>query len=91
MSERTITLKIKKIKAGQPRAYADSEYEFEIEAEGMTGYEVKEYCTHVLEPCGQPREKWDTTNEDSYFAGYYTFEKTDTNRYRYYVRRPYCD
>ena len=36
MNKRKITLEIETIKAGQPRRYADSEYEFILTADGMS-------------------------------------------------------
>jgi len=90
-SERTITLKIKTLRYGQPRSYADSEYEYEIEADGMSEFDVKQYCTKVLKPCNQTREQWHTNDADSYFHGYYEFSKISENKYRYYKKEPFTD
>ncbi len=45
MAQREYRLLVKVIREGQPRPYADSEYEYEIEAEGCNEYTVKEFCT----------------------------------------------
>jgi Lar family restriction alleviation protein len=89
-----INMKNEKIREGQPRPYADSEYEFIIKADGMTEFEIKKYCMAILEPCSQTYEEWmkDKNNSaDVYFRGYYEFEKLSDGRYRYYVLSPYCD
>ena len=90
-NERQFTLKIKTLRYGQPRAYADSDYEYEIEAEGINEFEVKQYCTKVLQQCSQTSEQWDKHNADSYFRGYYVFSKISENNYKYHVHQPFCD
>ena len=87
--ERTIILKIKTLRNGQPRPYADSFYEYEIEAEGMSEFEVKMYCTKVLSPCKQTISQWDKNNMNSYFEGYYEFSKIGDNKYRYFNLKPF--
>jgi hypothetical protein len=91
MNELTKVLKIKTLKCGQPRPYADSEYEYEIEVDGMNEFEVKQYCTKVLNPCNQTQAQWDTHDANSYFQGYYTFYKIDENCYKYTKHVPFCD
>ena len=89
--ERTIILKIKTLRNGQPRPYADSFYEYEIEAEGMNEFDVERYCTRILRPCTQTINEWDKSNADSYFVGYYTFSKIGENKYKYFKLEPYTD
>jgi hypothetical protein len=89
MNEQTI--KIKTIRYGQPRAYADSEYEYEITVENCSEYFIKEFCTKVLNPCKQTHEQWDTKSADSYFHGYYSFTKIEANKYIYYKNSPFTD
>lgn len=89
MPIREFKLSVKVIREGQPRPYADLEYEYEIEAEGCYEYTVKEFCTRFLRPCKQTRAEWDTKNADSYFHGYYEFSKIGENKYRYYKKEPY--
>ena len=91
MAQREFKLSVKVIREGQPRPYADSEYEYEIEAENYNEYSVKGFCTRFLQPCTQTRAQWNRDNADSYFHGYYEFSKITENRYRYYVKRPFCD
>lgn len=83
------SIHVKTLKFGQPRAYADSEYEYEITAEGCYEDYVKHFCTTFLKPCKQTHEQWDIKNADSYFHGYYAFQKTGENKYRYFKLSPY--
>ncbi|MBQ8399072.1 MAG: hypothetical protein IJX08_03800 [Clostridia bacterium] len=78
------------IREGQPRKYADSEYEYEIMSELRENI-VKKFCTNILHPNRQEYKDWDRNNAASYFHGYYTFQKIDEGRYRYYVKEPFCD
>nr|DAI19564.1 MAG TPA: hypothetical protein [Caudoviricetes sp.] len=78
------------IKAGQPRPYADSEYQYVITSD-CGEYNVKAFCTKVLRPKNQAYKDWDRDSAASYFAGYYTFEKTGENTYKYRVIEPFCD
>lgn len=78
------------LQAGQQRRYGDSYYEFDVETdEGER--DAKQFCTKFLHPCKQTHAEWDKSSAASYFAGYYTFEKTDTNKYHYKVVEPFCD
>lgn len=86
---REMKLCVKVLREGQPRPYADSEYEYEIEAENYSEYAVKEFCTRFLRPCRQTRAEWNTGDADSYFHGYYEFSKIGENNYRYYKKEPY--
>jgi len=90
MAQREFKLSVKVIREGQPRPFADSEYEYEIEVENYSEYSVKEFCTRYLRPCEQTRDKWDTKDYDSYFHGYYEFSKLGENKYRYYKKEPYA-
>lgn len=83
-------LHITVLREGQPRAYADSEYEYEIEAD-CGEFMVKEFCTKILRPCSQTRDQWDTNNANSYFHGYYQFSKIGGNKYKYYKKEPFTD
>jgi hypothetical protein len=87
MKEFKISVKV--LREGQPRAYADSEYEYEIETENCGEYMVMGFCTKVLRPCNQTRSEWNTGDASSYFHGYYEFSKIGENRYRYYKKEPY--
>jgi len=91
MSEGEFKLSVKVIRKGQPRPYADSEYEYEIEAENCSEYYVKEFCTGFLRYCKQTRAEWKRDDANSYFHGYYEFSKIGENKYRYYVKEPFCD
>ena len=88
---RQFNISVEVVREGQPRPYADSEYEYKIKAENCGEFTVKQFCTKVLKQCTQTREEWDTHNADSYFRGYYTFTKTGENEYKYYVNQPFCD
>lgn len=86
---REYKLSVKVIREGQPRPYADSEYEYEIEAEGCNEYTVKDFCTRYLRPCKQTYAEWNQKDANSYFHGYYEFSKIGENKYRYYKKKPY--
>jgi hypothetical protein len=81
---------VKTIRFGQPRPYADSEYEFEITSE-CGEWVVKQFCTNILKQCTQDYAHWNKNDANSYFGGYYTFSKTSDNTYKYYVKKPFCD
>ena len=84
------SFRVKVLHQGQHGPYTDSEYEYEITSERPL-HEVKLFCTKILRPKGQEYTDWDRENADSFFKGYYTFEKLGNNKYRYYVKEPYCD
>lgn len=85
--------KVTVIKNGQPRPYADSEYEYEIEAENCSEYTVKSFCQTFLRPKKQTYNEWAKGKDSAgvYFGGYYTFQKVAENKYLYYVKEPFCD
>lgn len=93
MNNRKISIEIETLRAGQPRRYADSEYEYILTVDGMSEFEAKKYCTEILQPCKQTKQEWieGKDSADVYFLGYYTFEKIGDNKYRYYMLRPFCD
>ncbi len=78
------------LQAGQQRRYGDSYYEYEVET-GEGEAMAKMFCTNVLCPCRQAYKDWSKDSAGSYFAGYYTFEKTGENKYHYKVTKPFCD
>ncbi len=88
--EKEYKFNVRQIKSGQPKPYAASEYEYEVESD-CHEFTVKQFCTKVLQPCNQTKDKWIYEDADSYFHGYYKFEKIAENKYRYYVYRPFCD
>lgn len=90
---RKISIEIETLKSGQPRPYADSEYEYILTVEGMSEFEVERYCTTMLRHCRNTYQKWQENKGDPsvYFGGYYTFEKLGDGEYRYFKLEPYCD
>lgn len=96
MKEINIKIKIKILKNGQTQKYGDLNYEYEIEVRGMSEYDVKIYCTKILNKCNQTKDEWDKNDLNSYFNGYYEFEKiegsgygvNEQGKYRYYVYIP---
>jgi len=86
---REMNISIKVLKEGQPRPYADSEYEYEIESKGLGEYDIKSFCTKILKPCHQTIKEWDKDSAGSYFGGYYEFYNVGEYKYRYYVKKPY--
>lgn len=93
MSNRKIIIEIETLQSGQPRPYADSKYEYILTVDGMTEFEVKAYCTNVLRPCCQTYHEWyeGKNNAAVYFGGYYSFEKIEDNKYKYFKLEPFCD
>ena len=86
------TFVVTEIRGGQPREYADSDYEYLITSD-QPEKAVKRFCTGFLKPHKQAKENWKRYTEDtpSYFRGYYEFEKRDTHTYWYHVHIPYAD
>lgn len=78
------------LQAGQRRRYRDSYYEYEVETDEGEAM-AKMFCTNVLHPCRQAYKDWNKDSAGSYFAGYYTFEKTGENKYHYKVTKPFCN
>lgn len=82
---------VETIRSGQPRRYADSEYEFIVSgteyvtngdgtksAFPISHNRLKNYCLNVLMPNRQTLEDWMKGKSDSaaiYFAGYHTFSE----------------
>ena len=91
-----INIKINTIRSGQIRKYGDSEYEYELEVEGMSEFEVKRYCNFILKQCHQTYEEWNKGRRDDanvHFGGYYKFEQIEKlglnkGKYRYFVHSP---
>ena len=94
MNKRNIKIEVDTIQYGQPRPYADSTYKFILTVEGMSEWDVLQYCREILYPKKQTFKEWDEKKYESadvYFGGYYTFEKIDQNKYKYFVFEPFCD
>lgn len=90
MTQKEYKFKVTCLQAGQQRRYGDSYYEFEVETDEGEAM-AKRFCTNVLHPCRQAYKDWNKDSAESYFAGYYTFEKTGENKYHYKVTEPFCD
>jgi len=84
---------VNQTKCGQAKPYADSEYEYEIEVEEQSETWVKHFCTQFLRPKKLTYQEWaaEKGSAGTYFAGYYTLTKIGDNKYRYYVKEPFCD
>lgn len=95
---------------GQSRKYADSEYRYMIEVDGeFTKDKVLRFCRNCLNGGGVAYEEWpsntrktlDRADIESYFNGYYAFDKISEEKdsrgivtkasYAYKVVIPYCD
>lgn len=73
---------VETIRKGQPKAYADSEYEYIITTSitrGNAEFATKQFCTSILQPCRQTYEEWveGKGNACVYFTGYYRFEQDE--------------
>lgn len=77
------------LQAGQQQPYGDSYYTFDVETD-QCERAVERFCTRFLHPCRQSYKEWKEGDAASYFAGYYTFEKTGANKYHYCVVVPFC-
>ena len=85
--------KVTTLRAGQPRPYADSEYEYEIET-NCGEFAVKIFCTRIIHGAKYDYSEWEKSKEKDYavyFTGYYKLTKTGENTWKYYVFEPYCD
>ena len=86
-------LKIKS--AGQPKPYADSEYEWELTTkEDIDEAELLAFCQRLLRKNTQTYEEWRRGHNNSasiYFIGYYTLVKRTSDMWIYRVVEPYCD
>lgn len=93
MTNKTYHFDVEVLRAGQPRPYADSEYEYIVRTDEKSEWTIEKFCTCVLRPCSQKRSDWSkrSGDADKYFLGYYIFEKVSENTYKYYVREPYDD
>ena len=83
-------INIKELKCGQPKPYADSEFEYIITT-NYSKYEIQRFCQKYIRNCEQEKKDWKTGVPESYFKGYYTFEEISPNVYKYYVLEPYAD
>ena len=81
---------VETVRCGQPRPYADSEYEYIVKSE-LPANIVESFCRGVLCYAFQTKSQWNHNNAASYFAGYYTFEEIGENTYKYYVLGRFCD
>lgn len=92
MSKTVIT--VETVRAGQPRAYADSFFEYNITVEGGAAeFMAKQLATKVLRPCSQTKAEWQANTGDAgkYFSGYYEFKKTGDNTFNYLKVEPFTD
>lgn len=86
------TFAVYEIRGGQPRAYADSDYEYVVTSD-QPEHVIKRFCTGFLKPHNQSKENWKKYTEDapSFFRGYHEFDKLDEHTWRYHVHIPYAD
>ena len=79
------------LKYGQPRPYADHEYEFVIDTT-LSEEELKTFCKNY--PCaGCSKEEFDLRSGDLsvYFGGWHKITRLSDGRYRYFACMPYAD
>ena len=95
---------------GQARRYGDTEYRYRIEVDGdLSQDKVLRFCRNCLNGGGVAYEEWlsntrktlDRADIESYFNGYYKFDKLTEEKdnrgvatkasYAYKVVVPYCD
>ena len=78
-------VKWKTNQSGQPRAYADSVYDYTVES-NLSHQQVEDFCTKILYPCKNHQD-----DQRSWFESWYTFEKKGDGIYNYHVVSPYLD
>lgn len=67
------------------RPYADTKYEYEVTAEGMTDEEVEQYCKEKVHKVSKKE-----TDNRWFGEKYYTFKKSKSNTYWFTVVEPTC-
>lgn len=89
---KNFNLTVEVVREGQPRKYADLEYEYRIHTDCASEYCIKMIC-QAIRPCKHEFKEWLDKKEDVnvYFSGYYTLKKVGDNTYIYYVKEPFCD
>lgn len=89
-NNKELKIKIETLHYGQPRAYADSLYDYKITVDQpYKDNFIKRMCTETLYKCNKESKE---TRE--WYESYYTFEKTEKDGayiYRYTVISPYLD
>ena len=94
IAQRVGVLGIKELSYGQPKPYADSEYEWELTTkEDIDESELLAFCQRLLRKNTQTYEEWRRGNISAsiYFRGYYTLVKRTSDMWIYRVVEPYCD
>ena len=95
IAQRIGVLEIKKLSHGQPKPYADSEYEWELTTkEDIDEAELYAFCQMMLRKNTQSYEDWLKKHNNSakaYFKGYYSLVKKSSDTWIYRVVEPYCD
>lgn len=88
---------IENIQYGQIRAYADSEYIWDIETDGKATYdEILAFSKQYLRENNQTHSDWQPSIGDwglanIYFHGYHKLTDKGNGKFRYYVFEPYTD
>lgn len=86
-----IVVRVTMLKCGQPRPYADSEYEYILDT-NLSQEELRVFCKDY--PCAGRSKKEFTAMKGNlavYFAGWSEITKISEGKYRYYAYRPYAD
>lgn len=80
---------------GQPRAYADSLFKWNITTNTKVDRnELLKFCQKYLRYNTNPYENWQKLQSQSaleYFKGYYNLSIDSDTNYRYEVMEPFCD
>ena len=80
------------LRAGQPRPYADSIYEYKVYSD-KSEEDVERFCKTMIKPCSQKANPGDSFSGSSDFPhgmnSYYAFRKLSENTYQYLVCVPY--
>ncbi len=77
------------IRAGQPRPYADSIYEYKVYSESSE-QRILAYCTRILRPAEHKGSNFSGSCDFPHgLSPFYAFKKIVGNTYHYIVCQPY--
>jgi len=95
MSSQVLSIEWQVLRAGQPRPYADSIYEYVIKSKLPESF-IKNFCTKVLKPCDIPSKAGNEqfTGSCGFPYGldsFYKFKQEAEGIYKYVVCEPFTD
>jgi len=95
-SKMRVEFEVETLRSGQPRAYADSEYEYLVKGRisdeanphwtELQLYQVLAFCRSMLRQC-----EYESGTPGLTLDARYTLNQEPDGRWRYHVREPFCD